>query len=106
MAVKIGTTFGAKDATSITLTQNTDEASAFSAEYGVGNYADNMKIAIDGNDTIYTVTGNASGTLSINPVLSDTVTSGTDVTKCTKVLMVPNLHISENVCWVTSKRSH
>jgi len=81
MAVKIGTTFGAKDATSITLTQNTDEASAFSAEYGVGNYADNMKIAIDGNDTIYTVTGNASGTLSIDPVLSDTVTSGTDVYK-------------------------
>ncbi len=81
MAVKIGTTTGAKDAASITLTQNTDEASTFSAEYGVGNYADNMKIAIDGNDTIYTVTSNASGTLSIDPVLSDAVALGTDVYK-------------------------
>jgi len=81
MAVKIGTMTGAKDAAQITLTQNADEASAFSEEYGVGNYADNMKIAIDGNDTIYTVTGNVGGTLSIDPVLSDAVDPGTDVYK-------------------------
>lgn len=81
MAVKIGTTTGAKDATSITLTQDTDEAAAFSEEYGVGNYADGMRIAIDGNDTIYTVTGNTDGTLSIDPVLSDVVAAGTDVYK-------------------------
>jgi len=81
MAVKIGTTTGAKDAAQITLIQDADETAAFSEEYGVGNYADNMKIAIDGNDTVYTVTGNTGGTLSIDPVLSDNVAAGTDVYK-------------------------
>lgn len=82
MAVKIGTTTGAKDATSIDLIQDIDEEAAFSEEYGVGNYADNMKIAIDGNDTIYTVTDNTGGTLSIDPALSDDVGPGaTDVYK-------------------------
>ena len=83
MAVKIGITTGSASAgaETITLTQDADEGAAFSAEYGVGNYADNMKIAIDGNDTIYTVTDNSSGTLSITPALSDQVVPGTDVFK-------------------------
>lgn len=81
MAVKIGTTTGAKDAGTIDLAQDTDETAAFSEEYGVGNYADNMKIAIDGNDTVYTVTGKTGNTLSIDPVLSDNVEAGTDVYK-------------------------
>ena len=81
MAVKIGITSGAKNAAQITLTQDGDETAAFSEEYGVANYADNMKIAIDGNDTIYTVTDNSSGTLSIDPVLSDNVGTNTDVFK-------------------------
>ncbi|MBV52753.1 MAG: hypothetical protein CL816_01645 [Coxiellaceae bacterium] len=81
MAVKIGTTTGTAGAGTITLTQDADEDTAFSEEYGVGNYADNMKIAIDDNDTIYTVTDNDSGTLSITPVLSDDVAADTDVFK-------------------------
>ena len=81
MAVKIGTTTGAKNAAQITLIQDADETTAFSEEYGVGNYADNMKIAIDGNDTVYTVTDNTGGTLSIDPVLSDDVAAETDVYK-------------------------
>jgi len=81
MAVKIGTTTGSTGDTSITLTQNTDEAAAFSKEYGVGNYADGMKIAIDGNDTIYTVTSKTDDALSIDPVLSDAVAAGTEVYK-------------------------
>jgi len=81
MAVKIGTTTGASGDATITLTQDADETAAFTEEYGVGNYADNMKIAIDGNDTIYTVTDNTGGTLSIDPVLSDNVGADTDVYK-------------------------
>ena len=81
MAVKIGTTTGTVGASTINLTQTVDETAAFSEEYGVANYADNMKIAIDGNDTIYTVTDNSSGTLSIYPVLSDNVGTNTDVFK-------------------------
>ena len=81
MAVKIGTTTGSKNDASITLTQDADEIAAFSEDYGVGNYADNMKIAIDGNDTVYTVTGNTGGTLNIDPVLSENVSAGTDVYK-------------------------
>lgn len=82
MAVKIGTTTGSSGDSSIALTQNTDEAAAFSKEYGVGNYADGMKIAIDGNDTIYTVTdNNTDGTLNIDPVLSADISEYTDVYK-------------------------
>ena len=81
MAVKIGTTTGTAGTGTITLTQDADEGAAFSEEYGVGTYADNMKIAIDGNDTVYTVTGNTDGTLSIDPVLSDNVADNTDVFK-------------------------
>ena len=83
MAVKIGTTDGTGTTgdDTITLTHNVEEGKAFSADYGVGNYADNMKIAIDGNDTIYTVTGKNAGTLSIDPALSADVADDTDVFK-------------------------
>ena len=84
MAVKIGTTTGSTGDPQITLTQTADEAAAFNESYGVGNYADGMKIAIDGNGQIYTVTSYDSGTgvLDINPPLDDNIgPSSTDVYK-------------------------
>ena len=84
MAVKIGTTNGnhSTGSTNLTITQTADETADFNTEYGVGNYSVGMQIAIDDNNTVYTVTGTDSGgNFVITPALTDTVDSDTDVFK-------------------------
>lgn len=80
MAVKIGTTTGGAGDPQITLTQTADEAGAFNKSYGVGNYADGMKIAIDG-DAVYTATGWDGNVLQVDPPLAQNIVAGTDVYK-------------------------
>ncbi len=80
MAVKIGTTTGSAGDPQITLTQTADEANAFNESNGVGNYADGMQIAIDG-DAVYTATGWNGSVLQIDPPLSQNLVATADVYK-------------------------
>ena len=83
MAVKIGNTAGltSQGASTLNIAQDADELEAFGKQYGVGNYAEGMQIAIDGNDTIYTVSNSAGGVLTFDPVLSADVADDTPVYK-------------------------